>query len=188
MFNAALRALGFRSPPTPPDGQSESPSRRRGDAGVTNDWIEDLRRQVTRLEGQVDELQSEIHDQRGTHAEEMRRKDIMVQGAMQQIAHLTELAGLPPPSSEPKQIESKVAGGGSSDATLEAEVEPPAQRPVATPAQPRPATARPAADPTTAPTAEPLARARSGRRKSSENLSVPGWFTINVYEAARLPA
>ena len=182
MFNAALRALGFRSHPTPLDGQggsSAAPSTGRSDPGVTNDWIEDLRRQVLRLEGQVDDLQSEIHDQRETHAEEMRRKDIMVQGAMQQIAHLTEVAGLPPPSSEPKQIESKSAGGGSSDGTLEAEVESPAQRPVGTAAQPSPAT-RSGTDASS--------QARTSRRKSSENLSVPGWATIEVYEAARLPA
>jgi len=181
MFDAALRALGFRSHPTPTDGRGDGLSTQssgRGAPGVTNDWIDDLRRQVSRLEGQVDELQSEIHDQRGTHAEEMRRKDIMVQGAMQQIAHLTEVAGLAPPSSEPIQIESKSAGGRSSDGTLEAEVEPPAQRPVGTAAQPRPATQS---------AVEASSQTRSGRWKSSENLSVPGWATIEVYEAARLP-
>ena len=182
MFNAALRALGFRASPHPttsdkPGDRSAVPTKNNAGPGVANDWIEDLRRQVSRLEGQVDELQSDIHDQRETHAEEMRRKDIMVQGAMQQIAHLTEIAGLPSPS-EPKQIESAAASGRSTGGTLEAEVEPPAQRPVATPAQSRAA----------AQSGPAQSQGRAGRRKSSENLSVPGWATIEVYEAARLPA
>ena len=187
MFNAALRALGFRTAPRSSAAERREPSAASRTAGsddrVADDWIEDLRRQVSRLEGQVDDLQSEIHDQRETHAEEMRRKDILIQGAMQQIAHLTEVAGLPPPSPELRQLEmpnasaAEAGGNGPSakpgTATLEPEVEPPAQRPVATPSQ-QPTSRQPAS--------------RSGQRKSSENLSVPGWATIEVFEAARLPA
>ena len=186
MFSAAMRALGFRSAAGPKESERREPSAAPRNAPdgdkVTDAWIEDLRRQVGRLEGQVDDLQHEIHDQRETHAEEMRRKDILVQGAMQQIAHLTEIAGLPPPSPELMKLEVATSTSGadgerpadaSRTGTLEPEVEPPAQRSVAAPRQQSATGAnRPSG---------------SDRRKSSESLSVPGWATIEVFEAARLP-
>jgi len=49
-------------------------------------WARDLRHQLERLERQVDRLQGELSDMRQRHAEEMRRKDVLLQGNQEALA------------------------------------------------------------------------------------------------------
>lgn len=63
---------------------------------LANAYLDDLRRQIGRLEKQVDDLQGELRAERERVAEEMRRKDVLLQGAQQQIALLSERLGLLP--------------------------------------------------------------------------------------------
>ncbi len=49
-------------------------------------WARDLRRQLDRLEQEVDRLHGELSEMRKRHAEEMRRKDILLQGNQEALA------------------------------------------------------------------------------------------------------
>ena len=49
-------------------------------------WARDLRRQLGRLEQEVDRLHGELSEMRKRHAEEMRRKDILLQGNQEALA------------------------------------------------------------------------------------------------------
>jgi len=49
-------------------------------------WAKDLRHQLSRLEREVDRLQSELSEVRKRHAEEMRRKDVLLQGNQEALA------------------------------------------------------------------------------------------------------
>jgi hypothetical protein len=49
-------------------------------------WARDLRHQLERLEREVDRLQGELSEMRQRHAEEMRRKDVLLQGNQEALA------------------------------------------------------------------------------------------------------
>ena len=67
-------------------------------------WVADLKRQIARLEREVDSLHEELREQRAQHAEELRRKDVLLQGAQLHISTLTDrLKLLPPPNTAPSQ-------------------------------------------------------------------------------------
>jgi len=65
-------------------------------------WARDLRHQLARLEREVDRLQGELSEMRKRHAEEMRRKDILLQGNQEAlsawISHMTGAPRVLPPS------------------------------------------------------------------------------------------
>ncbi len=67
-------------------------------------WARDLRRQLERLENEVERLLKELSETRERHAEEMRRKDILLQGnqeaLMTSIARIAGPAAQTPPESE----------------------------------------------------------------------------------------
>ena len=67
-------------------------------------WARDLRRQLERLEQEVERLLKELSETRERHAEEMRRKDILLQGnqeaLMTSIARIAGPAAQTPPDSE----------------------------------------------------------------------------------------
>lgn len=67
-------------------------------------WARDLRHQLGRLEREVDRLQGELSEMRKRHAEEMRRKDILLQGNQEALtAWISHMTGAPralPPAGE----------------------------------------------------------------------------------------
>jgi hypothetical protein len=62
-------------------------------------WARDLRHQLERLEREVDRLQGELSETRQRHTEEMRRKDVLLQGNQETLA--TWIARLPAAGAKP---------------------------------------------------------------------------------------
>jgi len=59
-------------------------------------WARDLRHQLGRLEREVDRLQGELSEMRKRHAEEMRRKDVLLQGNQEALtAWISHMTGAP---------------------------------------------------------------------------------------------
>ena len=57
-------------------------------------FAHDMKRQIERLEGQVDNLQAELRHKDDQHGNEMERKDILLQGYQKQVETLTERIGI----------------------------------------------------------------------------------------------
>lgn len=53
-------------------------------------YLEELKRQVARLESQVDRLQGDLRIERDRFSEDLRRKDILLQGAQGQVMQLSD--------------------------------------------------------------------------------------------------
>ena len=94
----------IQSAAEPVASQNELASANQAYDELAQAWARDLRHQLERLEREVDRLQGELSAMRERHAEEIRRKDILLQGnqeaLMATIGRLTGPVSDNPPNND----------------------------------------------------------------------------------------
>jgi hypothetical protein len=79
---------GLGDDPQPSGKEDEGLSKAFDD--LAEAFARDMKRQIERLEGQVDNLQAELRRKDEQHGDEMERKDILLRGYQQQVETLSE--------------------------------------------------------------------------------------------------